>query len=370
MRFCIVATSGISLINFRGKLIEEIVKMGNEVFCLSIEPETEMSEQVSAIGAKYIQISGSRVGTGVFDGIKMIREYKKIFNQIHPDYCFLYMSKPIAFGGYAAIKCKVPHVNILVNGLENAYYRKSVKDFIVRRVMNFFYRYVGKRADNFFVQNSDDFNYFISKRLVKKDKMTIINGSGVDMNHFIKCEMPKEINVAMISRLLWSKGIKEYLSAIKIVKGKLPSVNFMLVGGLDINDEAISKHELEKFINDYEIEYVGHAKDVRPFLNKCTIFVHPSHHEGVPRIILEAMAIGRPIITTNAPGCKETVIDGVNGYLVEIGDVDSLAEKIVFLAENENIRNNMAEKSYNYCLEKFEVSKVNNEMLLKMGLVD
>ena len=152
-KLLIIATSGVSLTNFRGPLIKELVSRGYDVTCVSIEPESEMSETIARLGASYKQVEGDRVGTGILNGFRMIKSYKRLYETEKPDVCFLYMSKPIAFGGYAAVKTKVPHINILINGLENAYYRKGYKDFIIRKVMSSAYKYVSKRADNVFFQN-------------------------------------------------------------------------------------------------------------------------------------------------------------------------------------------------------------------------
>ena len=172
----------------------------------------------------------------------------------------------------------------------------------------------------------------------------------------------------MTARLLWSKGIREYLSAIPIVKAAYPQARFMLVGGLDHNDESLSQAELDSAITDGFIEYLGFADDVRPYLERCSVYVLPSYHEGVPRSVLEAMAVGRAIITTNAPGCRDTVADGQNGYLVPIGDAKTLAAHMITLARNPALRRSMGQSSRNRCAQIFEVNKINHITNHKMGL--
>jgi len=366
MKICIVASSGISLLNFRRRLIKTLVENGNQVICISIEKKEELAKQISELGAEYYQVSGSRTDISLINSIRMISNYVSVFNKINPDMCFLYMSKPIAFGGYAAIKCKIKYINILVNGLENAFYRTDIKSIIVRTVMSIFYWYVSHNSDNVFFQNQDDYNYFINKKLSIRSNACIVNGSGVDMEWFSKEVLPEKPIFLMISRLLWSKGIREYLDSIMIVKEKYPQIHFMLVGGLDDNDEALSYEDLKKCINKYDIEYYGYTKDVRPYLKRCSIFVLPSYHEGTPRCILEAMATGRPILTTDAPGCRETVLNGINGFLVPVRDSITLSERMMQLIEDDRLRLNMAEQSYTLCLEKYEISKVNKFMISKM----
>lgn len=360
-KFCMIATNGVSLINFRGKLIEELVQRGYEVVCVSIEDDSEIGEAIRNLGARYVQVSGDRTGVGLLSGFSMIKRYMNFFKNEKPDISFMYMSKPIAFGSLAARLTKTKHYNILVNGLENAYYRTGIKDFIVRCVMSFLYKNASKKADNIFFQNHDDMNYFSEHKLLKKDSNAyVVNGSGVDMTHFTREELPDEPVILMVARLLWSKGIREFLSAITTVKQKNPQTKVLLVGGLDNNDEALTKDELDDFITKADIEYCGFASDVRPFLKRCSIFVLPSYHEGCPRCVLEAMATARPIVTTDVPGCKETVVDGVNGFIVPCRNSEALAEKINELVENAELRKAMAQKSFEMCEEKFEVGKVND----------
>mgnify|MGYP001010536850 CR=1 FL=1 len=366
--FCIVATNGLSLVNFRGAFIKELVAQKYRVICVSIESEYEMGNPIRNLGAEYKQVSGDRTGIGILSGIKMIMKYFIFLRKVKPDYCFLYMSKAIAFGGIAAILAKISHINILINGLENAYYRSGLKDALVRFVMSFFYRITASRADNVFFQNHDDMNFFISHNMLRRNNGSVVGGSGVDMEFFAPQPLPKEPVVLMTARLLWSKGIREFLEAIKLVKQKYPELEVLLVGGLDHNDEALKKEELDKCIREYDIEYCGYAQDVRPYLKRCSIYVLPSYHEGLPRSVLEAMALGRPIVTTDVPGCRETVDEGINGFLVPAKNSIALAEKLEILIQTPALRCKMAEKSYEICKKNFEVHLVNRVLLSKMSV--
>lgn len=364
--FLIAASEGKSLVNFRGSLIRHIISQGCEVVCTSIEPAEEISESIEDLGARYLQTCGSRVGIGINDGLKMIGEYRKVFKTVKPDCCLFYMSKPTAFGSVAAVLSGVKHFNILVNGLENAFYRRGAKDFLVRFVMTSAYRFACGHADNVFFQNHDDRDYFKKRRILRKDNSSVVGGSGVDMEHFSKQPLPEKPAFLMVSRLLFSKGIREYLSASSKVRSECPGARIMLLGGLDNNDEAISEEELRQYTDRFDIEYCGFADDVRPFLSQCSVFVLPSYHEGLPRSVIEAMSVGRAIITTDVPGCRETVEDGVNGFLVPCADSEALAQKMICLAKDGALRSSMAEQSIKICSQKFEVSKVNHSMFSKM----
>lgn len=368
MRVIVAASNGKSLVDFRGNLVSDIIARGHEVYCISCEDDDVTRKNVEALGAKYRCVPMSRTGTNFFEDIKTICRFKEAIKEIAPDMYFAFMSKPVAYGGTAARKCKVEHINILVNGLEIAFYRGGFKSALIRQVLKIFYGHVHKGSDNVFFQNSDDLNVFKALGIVTDEQATVVNGSGVDMSRFEKYELPKQPVALMVARLVWSKGIREYLNAAKIVKKKMPNVRFMLVGGLDENQEALTKEELDTYINDSIIEYKGFNDDVRPFLKECSMFVLPSYHEGTPRSVLEAMACGRAIVTTKAPGCRETVVDGENGYLANVMDAEDLADKILKIASDDALRAEMGDNSYRICKEKYDVKLVNQAMIEKMKL--
>ncbi len=366
LTIAVVGTDGASLVNFRGPLIRYLVGQGNRVVCVSIEPPEEMRQPIAALGAEYAQVAGSRVGIGVGDGLKMIRDYRRLFLNLKPDICFFYMSKHTAFGSVAAVLSRVGHYSVLVNGMENAFYRTGLKDFVVRCVMSASYRFAARRADCMFFQNRDDLAYFRSHRLLTKDNAMVVGGSGVDMKHYAKTPVPAEPVFLMVARLLWSKGIREFLEASAAVKKACPSAKILLVGGIDHNDESLTQTELDEQIKRSDIEYCGHTDDVRPYLNRCSVFVLPSYHEGLPRSVIEAMSVGRAIITTDVPGCRETVADGKNGFIVPVKDSRSLAEKMLVLARDPALREAMGEASHQMCADQFEVVKVNETMYSAM----
>ena len=160
-----------------------------------------------------------------------------------------------------------------------------------------------------------------------------------------------------------SKGIREYLEAAKIVKGKYPDTQFMLLGACEGIQDSIGPEELKKYIDSGIIEHFGETENVPPYYGKCSVYVLPSYREGTPRTILEAMATARPIITTDAPGCRETVKDGENGFLVPVKDAKALSEKMIWFVEHPEKIEEMGKKSLEYCMEKFEDGKVNSDMI-------
>ena len=368
MKIIIAASNGRSLVNFRGNLIRDSVGRGHEVYCISCENDEATCASIEALGAKYIYVPMSRAGTNILEDMKTIIAFWKVISNIKPEMYFAYMSKPVTYGGSVARLCKVPHINLLVNGLEIAFFRNDFKSKIIRNILRVTYCFACRGAENVFFQNPDDLSVFDASGIVFKDQCTIVNGSGVDMKHFDKRPLPSEPCVLMTARLIWSKGIREYLRAAEIVKEKIPHVRFILVGGLDQNQESLTEDELKHYVQESVVEYMGYADDVRDHIENCSIFVLPSYHEGTPRSVLEAMSMGRPIITTNAPGCRETVIDGYNGCLVGVRDYKQLAYRIIDLAKDKDLRESMGSNSYTLCKEKYDINLVNKVMIEKMNL--
>ncbi len=219
-----------------------------------------------------------------------------------------------------------------------------------------------------FFQNKDDAKEFLKLGLVRKGNVKIVNGSGVNMEIFAPMPMPKEQIFLLIGRVLRDKGILEYIQAARKVKSVYPRARFQIIGQFDINPSSIKIQDLQPYIQDGSIEYLGAINDVRPFLAKSFVYVLPSYREGTPRSVLEAMATGRPIITTDAPGCRETVIHGVNGFLVPIKDVNTLAEKMLWMIENSEEAEKMGKESLRICKEKYDVKKVNESIIKTMNL--
>ena len=218
-------------------------------------------------------------------------------------------------------------------------------------------------------QNQDDLAEFTSKHLVKRDKCGTVNGSGVNMSQFTPAAPPAKISFLMISRLLKSKGVCEYMEAAGMVKKKFPDVEFGLLGKYENKmQDAVPRSHVDSFIAAGVIIRYEETSDVRPYYRKCSVYVLPSYREGTPRTVLEAMASARPIITTNATGCRQTVQDGKTGFLVPVYDSMALAEKMEWFVQNPHAIDEMGRAALQYCKEEFDVNVVNNCMLQMMGI--
>ena len=222
-----------------------------------------------------------------------------------------------------------------------------------------------------FVYNDADAADIRNHRMVRDNTlMTMIPGSGVDLEHFAFSPPPRGAPVfLLVARLLRDKGIVEYVEAARIVRRSFPEARFQLLGHFDSNPTAISRAEIDAWVGEGSLEYLGTTQDVRPYLAACTAFVLPSYYrEGIPRSILEALAVGRPIITTDLPGCRDTVQPGVNGFTVEARSFTRLADAMMAFAREPELAQQMGRKSRELAETKFDVHMINRMLLTRMQL--
>jgi glycosyltransferase involved in cell wall biosynthesis len=220
-----------------------------------------------------------------------------------------------------------------------------------------------------FFQNPDDEALFRSLGILQRGRAsTVLNGSGVDISMYTVTTLPETPHFLLIARLLGDKGVREYVYAAREVKAKQPTAVFSLVGWIDDNPDAVNQQELDSWIEEGIVNYKGKLADVRPAINACSVYVLPSYREGTPRTVLEAMAMGRPVITTDAPGCRETVVHGDNGFLVPVKSVPELVEVMLQLIERPELVRKMGARSRQIAEQKYDVHKVNVHMLTEMGI--
>lgn len=367
MKFLLISPKNRTTYNFRGDLIRKIREMGYEVIVTG--PDRENVEAVEALGVRFFEVAGNKNGTSVFGDLAYYKQLKKLIRQEKPDVVLSYTVKPVVYGTLAAKKSGVKNVNCLVTGAGYTFTSRSFKAKIINRIVTFLYKKALKKADNVIFQNPDDRNEFVGRKLVKRDKTYVVNGSGVNLERFDHSGYPAAVTFLMVSRLLHSKGVAEYLRAAEKVKGAYPETVFRLLGKYETSmSDRIPKEEIEPYISRGIVERFDETDDVLRFYSGCSVYVLPSYREGVPRTVLEAMACRRPIITTNANGCRETVVDGYNGFLIEPRDSDGLADAMIrFIREPELIAA-YGENSRQLCTDKFDVEKVNAEMIKIMNL--
>lgn len=359
-----------SLINFRGDLIRAMIELGHEVICLG--PEAGYKQPLQELGADYLQIPLHRTGLNPLKDVKTLFSLRKVLKEIKPDIVFSYTVKPIVYGSIAAHMAGVRRMYALISGLGYVFIGQTFKQRLLTQIVAFLYRQGLKYNQVVFFQNPDDLHLFVSKSIVPKTaKPVLVNGSGVNIEKFAFAP-PKlsSVTFLLIARLIKDKGILEYVESARLLKQKYPDAKFQLLGPLDINPAAITQEQLERWTKEGIIEYLGKTNDVRPYIADASVFVLPSfYREGTPRSVLEAMSMGRPIITTDAPGCRETVIDGKNGFLVPVKDVDSLKSAMEKFILNPDLIVQMGKQSRIIAEEKYDVRKVNRAILQEMGLL-
>lgn len=359
-----------SLINFRGDLIRAMVELGHEVICLG--PEAGFEQPLQELGADYRQIPLHRTGLNPLKDVKTLFSLRKVLKEIKPDIVFSYTVKPIVYGSIAAHMAGVRQMYAMITGLGYVFIGQTFKQRLLTQIVAFLYRRGLKYNQVVFFQNPDDLHLFVSKSIVPKTaKPVLVNGSGVNIEKFAFAP-PKlsPVTFLLIARLIKDKGILEYVESARLLKQKYPDARFQLLGPLDINPTAITQEQLEQWTKEGIIEYLGKTNDVRPYIADASVFVLPSfYREGTPRSVLEAMSMGRPIITTDAPGCRETVIDGKNGFLVPVKDVDALKSAMEKFIQKPDLISQMGKQSRIIAEEKYDVRKVNRAILQEMGLL-
>jgi glycosyltransferase involved in cell wall biosynthesis len=371
MKIVVVAGVARSLTNFRGPLLKSIVDMGHEVVACAPDRPEDVIGGLAELGVAYQQVPIQRTGVNPLYDMGTVMSLRRLFLQLEPDYALFYTIKPVIYGSFAARMARVPHVFSMITGLGYAFSEGSLKQRLLGSVVQTLYRHALKGNTAVFFQNPDDRQLFLETQLLRDPgKPVLINGSGVDLAHYRKVpQVTDQIVFLLIARLLRDKGIYEYVEAARIVTRKHPDVVFRLVGPFDSNPSAIGRSMVEEWQREGVIEYLGETRDVRPYIAESSVYVLPSYREGTPRTVLEAMAMGRPIVTTDAPGCRETVVDGANGYLVPVKNVNRLAEAMERFIENPELIPAMGEESWRIAVEKYDVHKVNAVILQTMGLL-
>lgn len=361
MKIVVISPKNRTVYNFRGELIRGLVAQGHEVIVTG--PNAENVDKIEELGARFLEIPMNKNGLNPLADLKYSYALYKLFKAEKPDITFGYTVKPVIYGAIAAKLAKIKHKVSMVTGLGYVFTAETKKAKLLRTVVSMLYRFGFQCADVVVFQNGDDRRQLTEMRLLKDGKCESVNGSGVDMSKFAVADFPKTTTFFMLSRLLKSKGVAEYLAACEMVKQQYPQVRFTLLGKYEYEmQDAVDKEYVERLIMQGVIERYEETHDVRPYYAESSVYVLPSYREGTPRTVLEAMAMGRPIITTDTPGCRETVVNGENGYLVPVKDAQALAETMVRFIEHPERIAVMGAKSVEYCREKFDVIKVNECM--------
>ncbi|WP_416137150.1 glycosyltransferase family 4 protein [Halomonas sp. HK25] len=374
MKFLIIAGAPGSLINFRGHLISDLIQQGLEVHAAApdLSLDSKIRAQLEQKGAIVHDIFLKRTGMNPWHDLRTLFGLLRLMRILKPDYVLGYTIKPVIFGTIAASLSRCPGRFALITGLGYSF-SSNTENFqqrLISRVATSLYRQSLRSASKVFFQNPDDQALFLERKILNgSTPSVIVNGSGVDIGHFSPQVYPDQVTFLLIARLLIDKGVREYAEAAYQLKAIYPKASFLLVGELDSNPNSITLPELDRWVGDGVISYLGSQDDVRIAFGASSVFVLPTfYREGVPRTILEALAMGRPVITTDTPGCRETVIDGDNGFLVSPKNSSELADTMRVFIESPELVDVMGKRSREQALKKYDVRLVNAFMLKEMGV--
>lgn len=363
MKILIIGAYPNSIVGFRGQLIKKLVDSGHQVLVMTAAAEQDVVMQVQDLGAEFLPYDVQRNGLNPIADIKTFWQLSKAIRQFKPHKILAYTIKPVIWGGVAAKLVSNADFYALITGLGYAFTKGSLLRNSVSMAVKYLYRFSLLSAKGVIFQNEDNRSVFVEEKITPQFKTHRVFGSGVNLAQYKQAPLPKkETTFLLIARLLGDKGIREYIAAARIVKKKYPDVIFQLLGPEDSSPDKISLAEINQAEHDGAIQYLGETNDVLPFIQNCHIYTLPSYHEGLPRTVLEAMAVGRPILTTNTVGCRDTVIDNKNGFLVPIKDEAQLASIMTWFIEHRESWPDMANASREYATKLFDVEKVNNEI--------
>lgn len=366
-RIAIISNQAFSLTNFRGPLILEMVARGCTVYALAPDYDTSSRQAVEALGAISIDYSMSRAGMNPVRDLLDLCKLAFLLRSLKPDISFGYFIKPVIYGTLAARLAGVRKRYAMIEGAGYVFIEDKTGNWrrtLLRKFATGLYRLGLGAANRVFMLNADDKQLFVEERMVEAEKVQLINGIGLNLDHFVMTAPALEpFTFILVARLLREKGIFEYVEAARIVKARYPLARFVLLGSIDLNPGSVSEATVKQWTEEGVIEWPGQVDDVRAWIAQASVFVLPSYREGLPRSTQEAMAMGRAIITTDVPGCRDTVIDGLNGYIVPARNADALAKAMLKMLAQPQLLASMGQQGRVIAEQRFDVNKINKTIL-------
>ena len=336
MKTILFANTDWYLFNFRLDLARYLRDQGCEVVLMS--PPGEYGMRFESEGFRWICLPMDRRSLNLFSEIRLLKHIYAIYKRESPDVVHNFTIKSVVYGALAAQVAGIPTRIHAVTGLGHIFISQSFKARFLRPVVKHLLRQALRGdASRLILQNPDDKQLFIDLKLIDPDHIHLIRGSGVNTDYFmpVRRERGKKIKVLLASRLIWEKGIREYADAAALLAHRAGEIEFLLAGATDYgNPSSVPEAEIRAWQQSGLLKVVGHVDDMRQLMSEVDLMVLPSYREGVPRGLIEAASMQLPIITTDAPGCREIVEDGVNGILVPVGDAQALAKEIEYLLDN------------------------------------
>lgn len=373
MRVLIIGGYAGSLVNFRGSLIAEMIARGHAVAAAAPDMDPATAQRLETLGARPLSVRFQRTGTNPWKDLCGLWQLWRLMRRERPDVVLSYTIKPAIYGTLAARLAGIDRRFAMITGLGNGLGSgQSLRQRMVALIVRGLCRLALRGCGGVLFQNRDDRRFFLDAGLVGPATPTfVVDGSGVDLAAFAPAPLPEKVVFLMIARLLGEKGVREYVAAAREVRKRYPHAVWRIVGWIDESPGAVRAEELDGWVAEGTVEYLGRLKDVRPAIASSSVYVLPSYYpEGLPRTCLEAMAMGRAIITTDLPGCRETVVAGVNGLLIQPRSTAALATAMEEILGDPALIQRMGDESLRMATDRFDVRLVNNQMLRAIGLAD
>jgi glycosyltransferase involved in cell wall biosynthesis len=367
MRAAVLGSQAKDLVNFRGHLLSELARAGCTAYGIAPGGDDRTARDLQGLGAEYVPIELDRTSLNPLGGLADLVRLRRCLRRLRLDLLLCYELKTVVFGLLAARSLGIPRRFAMITGRGTTLQGVpgTLRDRLVRTAVKGLYRTALPMAHGVFFQNRDDRDLFAGEGMLPPQVPRIlINGSGVDLDHFTPAPMPEPpVTFLFVGRLLRNKGLAELVDACRILAGRGVPFRTRILGPLDPNPNGITAERLEGWVREGIVEYLGEARDVRPALAQAHVMVLPSYGEGTPRSVLEAMAMGRAVVTTDAPGCRETVVDGQNGLLVPVGDPEALAAAMDRLVRDPALIGRFGAECRRVAEAKYDVRRVTSDIL-------
>ncbi|SAI38897.1 glycosyltransferase [Enterobacter hormaechei] len=354
LHIALVANTLWSVYNFRRGLINSFIGNGHKVTIIA--PIDDYAKRLEELGCSVVNIHIASQGMNPFTDLVLILKLKKIYSQINPDFIFHYTIKPNIYGSIAAWLSNKKSIAV-TTGLGFVFNKSSFLTKVISQLYSLSFNF----PKEVWFLNEDDKAVFISKKIIKEYKSFVLDGEGVDTQYFYPVDSTKHsddsVTFLLVARMLWDKGVGIYVEAARKLKVQFPNAKFQLLGACDVeNPSAIPKDVIDSWNKEGVIEYLGVTSDVRQIVSQADCVVLPSYYrEGIPRTLMEAASMGKPLVTTDNVGCRNVVIEGVTGYLCQVKSVDSLVDAMRNLIQlSPEARNEMGTKGREFMLRRFD----------------
>lgn len=362
MKILLICSKSNVIVNFRKKLIETLQEKGHQVCAIAFDDEHENT--IKERNIEFYYFNDANRSLNPFKLLTLSSRYAKLIKQINPDLVFTFMLKPNIYGVQGAKKAGITNVYSMVEGAGDVFINDGLKWKIIRKVVCNGYKKSFKNSKKVFFLNNDDKNEFVQRKLVQENQCEIVHGIGVDLERFSYKPLKNQNTFLMIARLLKTKGVIEYCEAARIVKQKYPNATFNLLGP----EGTMKQTDIQEYIDDNSINYLGPTTDVRPFIENASVHVLPSYREGLGLVNAEAGAVGRPSITCDTNGTRDTVEDGYNGFLVPIKNAEAIAEKMIYFLENPSEIERMGKNARTFAENNFDQKIINEKICDDIGI--